>query len=101
MNNNMIDKLVFTVASRRIPLTKGVSAIRSPRTVGEKDCNLDTKFDSPYLLADIIKKFRTEGTTLQFTHVYLDHYVDDHSKMLQEAALTDFYQTTMPLIKSE
>ena len=91
-------KRIFTVASRRIPPSTDVNGDTTTQSEGGNCRNLYTKFGSPYLLADIVRKFVTEGTTLQFTHVYLDHYIDIPSCALQEKALKDFYSTTIPLL---
>ena len=92
------NKQIFTISSRTIPLSSVANADPTTQSDGEKHRNLYTKFGSPYLLADIVRQFRPAGKTLQFTHVYLDHYIDKHSCALQEKALTDFYATTIPLL---
>ena len=78
----------------------GQLAHRCTRTALKTDRNLYTEFGSHYLLAGIIKKFTTADTTrLQFTRVYLDHYVDQHATTLQEAWLTEFYEEIIYLLK--
>ena len=93
-----VQKPVYTVSSNRLPYVEGGTS-GGIRDDGVTDCNLYTKFDSTYLLADMLKKFKTDGGHPQFTHVYMDHYANLADENLQEAGLESFYATSILLLK--
>ena len=57
------------------------------------------KFDSPYLLPHVVRKFKTKGKELKFDKIYFDHLCDDRRRKLLETGLTTFYKTTLSLLE--
>ena len=61
--------------------------------------NLYKKFDSPYLLPDVIRKFKTKDKEIKFDKIYFYHLIDSRRKKLLERGLTTFYKTTLSLLE--
>ena len=60
-----------------------------------KKNNVYLKWDSPYLLATIVHKFKN----VKFDKIYLDFSISPAMKVLHEKTLIAFFETTIPLLK--
>ena len=82
---------MFTIALRK--------ANKKTGTVVENSVyrNLYKKFDSPYILPDVIRKFKTKDEEQKFDKIYVDHLIDNRRKKLTETGLAVFYETTLLL----
>ena len=92
-NDDANKKRVFTIAKRNASKISG--------TVVENGAykNIYKKFDPPYLLPDVIRKFKTKDKELKFDKIYFDHLINDRRKKLLKTGLTTFYETTLSLLE--
>ena len=60
-----------------------------------KKNNVYLKWDSPYLLATIVHKFKN----VKFDKIYLDFIISPAMRVLHEKTLIAFFETTIPLLK--
>ena len=60
-----------------------------------KKNNVYLKWDSPYLLATIVHKFKN----VKFDKIYLDFSISPAMRVLHEKTLIAFFETTIPLLK--
>ena len=63
--------------------------------------NLYKNFDSPYLLPDVIRKFKAKDKELKFDKIYFDDLIDERRKKLLETRLTTFYAEHFHFWKKE